>query len=70
MADGANNEDDSSNKISGKLIHSMKLYQNETEIDLSGLQKGIYIFNIYIDGNIYNRKVILQWMKNKRGKIS
>lgn len=46
--------------INGKLVYSKKLYQNITELDLSSLQQGIYVFKIYNNDNIYVRKVILK----------
>ncbi len=46
--------------LSGKELKRISSFGNETSIDLSDLQAGIYIIRIFSEGQVINRKIVVQ----------
>ena len=47
--------------VTGKQVNTVTKCKNQkTEIDITGIQKGVYILKITINGNSFNKKIVIE----------
>ena len=46
--------------VSGRTLESFELNINKQEFDVSHLPAGSYILSMELNGNVYNKKVVIQ----------